>query len=125
VDSLSAFVERKGIAALPPDERVVVEPALPFDIGFASMHASPPMEKTPVRSIYRITEPPLDMPTVVAEADLMTYVTRLGPAGAALREADDATRAKVTEALSTAFQPFVRDGEARFTSACWLVTARA
>ena len=73
VDSLSAFVERKGIAALPPDERVVVEPALPFDIGFASMHASPPMEKTPVKSIYRITEPPLDMPKAEADAWLERY----------------------------------------------------
>ena len=73
VDSLSAFVERKGIAALPPDERVIVEPALPFDIGFASMHASPPMEKTPVKSIYRITEPPLDMPKAEADAWLERY----------------------------------------------------
>jgi hypothetical protein len=73
VDSLSAYVERKGIAALPPDERVIVEPALPFSLGFASMHASPPMEKTPVRSIYRITEPPLDMPRAEADAWLERY----------------------------------------------------
>ena len=73
VDSLSAFVERKGIASLPPDERVVVEPALPFSLGFASMHASPPMEKTPVKSIYRITEPPLDMPKAEADAWLERY----------------------------------------------------
>jgi len=73
VDSLSAFVERKGIASLPPDEHVVVEAALPFDIGFASMHASPPMEKTPVKSIYRITEPPLDMPKAEADAWLERY----------------------------------------------------
>ena len=56
VDSLSAFVARKGIATLPPDERVIVEPAQPFDLGFASMHASPPLEKTPVKSIYYITD---------------------------------------------------------------------
>ncbi|HZI27091.1 MAG TPA: DUF885 domain-containing protein [Gemmatimonadaceae bacterium] len=73
VDSLSAFVERKGIAALPPDERVIVEPALPFSLGFASMHASPPMEKTPVRSVYRITEPPLGMPKSEADAWLERY----------------------------------------------------
>ena len=68
---------------------------------------------------------PLDLPNEVSEADLMAYVTRLGPAGAALRDADAATRAKVTAALHAAFQPFVKDGAARFTSACWLVTARA
>ena len=73
VDSLSAFVESRGIASLPPDERVVVEPALPFSLGFASMHASPPMEKTPVKSIYRITEPPLDMPKAEADAWLERY----------------------------------------------------
>jgi hypothetical protein len=73
VDSLSAFVERKGIASLPPDERVIVAPALSFSLGFASMHASPPMEKTPVKSIYRITEPPLDMPKAEADAWLERY----------------------------------------------------
>lgn len=73
VDSLAAFVERKGIASLPPDERVVVEPALPFDLGFASMHASPPLETTPVRSVYYITEPAMDMPVAQANAWLERY----------------------------------------------------
>ena len=73
VDSLTDFVVRKGIASIPPDERVIVEPALPFDIGFASMHASPPLEKTPVRSVYYITEPPLDMPKADADAWLERY----------------------------------------------------
>lgn len=68
---------------------------------------------------------PLDLLSSVPEADLMAYVTKLGPAGAALRDADDALKARVTEALATAFRPYVRDGEARFTSACWLVTAVA
>jgi SAM-dependent methyltransferase len=68
---------------------------------------------------------PIDVPSTVAEADLLTYVTRLGPAGAALREADAATRARAEAALSEAFQPFVHDGAARFASACWLVRARA
>ena len=73
VDSLAAFVERKGIASLPANERVIVEPALPFDIGFASMHASPPLETAPVRSVYYITEPPLDMPKAEADAWLERY----------------------------------------------------
>jgi len=68
---------------------------------------------------------PLDLPSEVAEADLLAYVTKLGPAGAALREADEATKAQVAEALKAAFQPFIHDGAARFTSACWMVTARA
>jgi uncharacterized protein (DUF885 family) len=57
VDSLAAFVSARGLATLPPDERVIVEPAQPFDLGFASMHASPPLEKKPVRSVFYITEP--------------------------------------------------------------------
>ena len=68
---------------------------------------------------------PLDLPCTVAEAGLIAYVTKLGPAGQALREADAATRAKVAEALEAAFRPFVRDGAARFTCACWMATARA
>jgi SAM-dependent methyltransferase len=68
---------------------------------------------------------PIDVPGQVAEADLMTYVLRLGPAGLALRDADEALKAKVAEALQTAFRPYVQDGAARFTSACWLVTASA
>ena len=56
VDSLTAFVAARGIATLPPNERVIVAPALVFDLGFGSMHASPPLEKTPVKSIYYITD---------------------------------------------------------------------
>lgn len=56
VDSLTAFVESRKLAVLPPNERVVVAAALPFDLGFASMHASPPLEKTPVRSMFYITD---------------------------------------------------------------------
>jgi len=68
---------------------------------------------------------PLDVPSEVAEADLMAYVTKLGPAGLALRDADQGLKARVAEALETAFRPYVQDGAARFTAACWLVTAVA
>lgn len=56
VDSLAAFVSARGIAALPPNERVVVAHAPPFDLGFASMHASPPLEKHPVKSVFYISD---------------------------------------------------------------------
>ncbi|MGK3982900.1 class I SAM-dependent methyltransferase [Sorangium sp. So ce136] len=68
---------------------------------------------------------PIDVPSGVAEKDLLAYVTRLGPVGLALRDADEPTRARTAEAVRAAFDPFVRDGAARFTAACWLVTARA
>ena len=56
VDSLTAFVSSRGIASLPAGEHVNVAPALPFDLGFASMHASPPLEPVPVRSVFYITD---------------------------------------------------------------------
>ena len=73
VDSLTAFVARRGIASLPPNERVIVAPALPFDIGFASMHASPPLEKTPVKSIYYITDAQPGLSPAEQEAWLERY----------------------------------------------------
>ena len=73
VDSLTAFVASKEIASLPPTERVIVQPAQPFDLGFASMHASPPLEKTPVKSIFYITDARPDMPLAEQDAWLERY----------------------------------------------------
>jgi hypothetical protein len=73
VDSLTAFVSMKGIASLPPNERVIVQPAQPFDLGFASMHASPPLEKTPVKSIYYITDAQPGLSPAEQEAWLERY----------------------------------------------------
>lgn len=61
VDSLSAFVASHNIASLPAGEHVVVAAAPAFDLGFASMHASPPLEATPVKSLYYITDARADM----------------------------------------------------------------
>lgn len=68
---------------------------------------------------------PLDVPCAFPEDELLTYVTRLGPVGAMLESADAATRARVIAALRPAFDPYVRDGQVRFTAACWCVDARA
>ena len=73
VDSLAAFVAARGIATLPPNERVIVAPALAFDLGFASMHASPPLEKTPVKSVYYITDAQPDLSPAEQEAWLERY----------------------------------------------------
>ena len=99
------------------------EPNAPGQFGFADGER---VRRILEASGWRDVEvAPLDLPCTVAEADLMTYVTKLGPAGQALREADAATKAKVADALDSAFRPFVQDGAARFTCACWMVTARA
>ena len=66
---------------------------------------------------------PLDVEGSVAESELLVYVIRLGPVGIALREADEATRSRVTEVVHAAFQPYIEHGVARFGMACWLVTA--
>ncbi|MDC0683451.1 hypothetical protein POL72_37325 [Sorangium sp. wiwo2] len=68
---------------------------------------------------------PIDAPSSVAEKDLLSYATRMGQVGQALRDADEATRARTAEAVRPAFDAYVRDGAARFTAACWLVSARA
>jgi SAM-dependent methyltransferase len=68
---------------------------------------------------------PLDVPCRLSEADLLTYVSRLGPVGIALREADAETRAGVMTVVRAAFGPYVVDGECRFTAACWMIGGRA
>jgi hypothetical protein len=68
---------------------------------------------------------PVNVPVRAAEQDVLTYGTRLGPVGLALREADEATRSRTIAAVHAAFGPFISDGVARFDAACWLVTARA
>ena len=73
VDSLTKFVASRGIASVPLGERVVVAPALPFDLGFASMHASPPLEKTPVKSVFYITDARADLAPAQQDAWLERY----------------------------------------------------
>jgi SAM-dependent methyltransferase len=66
---------------------------------------------------------PIDVECSMPEADLIRYVTRLGPVGLALQDASDATCARVVEALRTAFEPFVHGAEVRFMAACWMLSA--
>jgi SAM-dependent methyltransferase len=66
---------------------------------------------------------PLNVEGTIAEHELLAYVTRLGPVGLALREVDEPTRARVTEVVHAAFQPYIKNAAARFDMACWLVTA--
>lgn len=68
---------------------------------------------------------PIDVPCTLPEAALVRYLTRLGPLGVMLQEADEEMRARVVETVRPAFDPFVQGAEVRFTAACWLVDARA
>jgi SAM-dependent methyltransferase len=67
---------------------------------------------------------PIDVPCTMPERELEHYVTRLGPVGRALQQADEALRAQLIEKVRAAFDPYVQAPEVRFTSACWLVDAR-
>jgi hypothetical protein len=73
VDSLTQFVREKDLAVVPDGERVVVAPAQPFALGFASMHASPPLENPPVKSFYYITDADSTQPAAAQEAWLERY----------------------------------------------------
>ena len=68
---------------------------------------------------------PFDVVCTMPAAALDAYLMRLGPVGLALREADDALRARVVAAVRGAFAPYLRGDEVRFTAACWELAARA
>jgi SAM-dependent methyltransferase len=67
----------------------------------------------------------IDLACSIPERELFPYLTRFGPVGRALHEADDQTRSKVIEVVRAAFDPYVHGAEVRFTAACWMVSARA
>jgi SAM-dependent methyltransferase len=74
---------------------------------------------------HRVEVNPLDLMLSVPERHVRDYVTRLGPAGAMLRTADEETRVRAIPLARAAVEPFMRGGHACFNAACWLVTARA
>ena len=86
VDSLTRFISTKNLAVVPNGERVVVKPAQPFSLGFASMHASPPLEKTPLQSFYYIT----DADSLDAPAQQDAWLERFNYASLAITAAHEA-----------------------------------
>jgi SAM-dependent methyltransferase len=68
---------------------------------------------------------PIDVTCTFPEKELVRYLTRLGPVGLALQEANDRTRTRIIETLRAAFDPYVHGTEVRFTAACWMIGARA
>ena len=68
---------------------------------------------------------PMNVDCAFPEAGLSRYLTRLGPVGAALQQADDDTRQRVLDLVRPAFDPYVHGTEVRFSAACWSITARA
>jgi SAM-dependent methyltransferase len=68
---------------------------------------------------------PIDVACTLPESGLVGYLTRLGPVGRILQDADEQTRAQVIETVRAAFDPYVHGTEVRFTAACWMAGARA
>jgi SAM-dependent methyltransferase len=68
---------------------------------------------------------PLDIECALPARELDAYVTKLGPLGRVLGEADERTRAQVLEKVRAAFAPYVHGAEVRFNAACWLISAKA
>jgi SAM-dependent methyltransferase len=68
---------------------------------------------------------PIDVGCTLPEKALLGYLTRLGPVGLILQEADEQTRMQVIDTVRAAFNPYVHGTEVRFTAACWRVSARA
>jgi hypothetical protein len=67
---------------------------------------------------------PIDVECAFPEKELVTYLTRLGPVGMVLHEADDRTRSQVVQTVRPAFDPYVHGAEVRFTAACWMAGAK-
>lgn len=68
---------------------------------------------------------PIDVPCVIPEKDLVRYLSRFGPVGLALAEADEPTRTRVLQTVRAAFDPYVHGDEVRYTAACWRISAQA
>lgn len=68
---------------------------------------------------------PIDVACTLPEKDLVSYLSRLGPVGLMLHEADGRTRAHVIETVRAGFEPYIHGTEVRFTAACWMVSAQA
>jgi SAM-dependent methyltransferase len=67
---------------------------------------------------------PIDAPCTLPESELVRYVSRFGPVGLALQDADDDTRRRVIDTVRPAFESYVHGSDVRFTAACWMMCAR-
>lgn len=68
---------------------------------------------------------PLDVTHPLSFDELMTMSLRVGPLNPILKDADEDLRDTVWDAVAIALEPYVKEGVAQMTSACWLVTAKA
>jgi SAM-dependent methyltransferase len=68
---------------------------------------------------------PLDVACAMTAEDLDIYMAHIGPVSLALPGLAPDHRRAVIDAVQRGFEPYLADGVARFTAACWLVKGRA
>lgn len=68
---------------------------------------------------------PIELTCGFPESELARYLSRLGPLGLVLQQADAGTRSEVVDTVRAAFEPFVHGSEVRYRAACWMIDARA
>ena len=106
------------LPALPP-----IQPGAPGQFGFADPQR---VRGILAESGWRdIAIAPLDIACAMPEAALTPYLTSLGRIAAPLRQADEATRARVLATARSAFDRYVDGDTVRFDAACWMIEARA
>jgi SAM-dependent methyltransferase len=66
---------------------------------------------------------PIDVACVLPEKDLPRYLTLMGPVGRLLQGMDSSSKQQVLGTVLPAFAPYLRDANAHFTAACWMVDA--
>ncbi|MBB3118151.1 class I SAM-dependent methyltransferase [Pseudoduganella violacea] len=67
---------------------------------------------------------PLDLACAIPEADLVPYLSMLGPVGPILPNESEARRREIVGLMRAACEPYVHGGEVRINAACWLASAR-
>jgi SAM-dependent methyltransferase len=68
---------------------------------------------------------PIDVPCSFPESELVGYLSRLGPVGRILQEADEHMRANVIRKIRGAFDPYVHGDQVTYIASCWLISATA
>lgn len=68
---------------------------------------------------------PLDLSCAFPASELQRYVTSVGPLGRVFAALDADARNTIVATVLRAFEPYRRDGEVRFTAACWMVEGTA
>jgi ubiquinone/menaquinone biosynthesis C-methylase UbiE len=116
-----AEAERAGAAhlpALPPRQNNEPGPVAFADPGRVHMI----LEQSHWTEIEIL---PVDVECSMPDRDLKRYLTNFGPVAAALQEPEPERAEQILQEILPAFSRYRVGSEVRFSSACWMVNARA